>query len=140
MSLRALVRLAAAKTRTGSSAAAGPARASSARRARRRSTGGADMGLLRAATSRYIAPYIAQSAARPLGVLGNAVAERPVFLDHFDQVDEHVLRAHAQPRVQAIGHGAIESLLGFDASALADRDLDEDAVVAALDAHVGAVN
>src|SRR5262245_15238719 len=67
------------------------------------------------------------------GVLCLAVAERPVLLVHLHQVDEHVLRPDARTVGQTFDDGAIQLLLLCDGARVADRELEDDEVVAAVD-------
>src|SRR5258706_13770737 len=63
---------------------------------------------------------------RPLGrVLRHAVAERPVFLLHLDQADEHVLDANTQFSVEPLCQGLVEGFLDFDRAAFVQRDLND---------------
>src|SRR5712671_898665 len=69
-------------------------------------------------------------------ILCHAIAEGPVLLGHFDQVDEHVLAAQADPFVETIHHGLVERLLLLYGAARAEGELDEHAVLRALDPKI----
>src|SRR5262249_52935083 len=69
-------------------------------------------------------------------ILRHAVAERPVLLQHFDQVDEHVLRSDARLRPEEIRDARIERLLLRQRSRVVGGDLDDDDVVAAREAEI----
>src|SRR5215213_10434455 len=66
-------------------------------------------------------------------VRGEAVAEGPVFLLHLDQVDEHVLGAHAELALQAFGQRLVEKALLFQAAPFAQRDLNRDEAIRSRD-------
>src|SRR4051794_35305559 len=67
------------------------------------------------------------------------VAERPVLLLDLDEIDEHVLRAHAQLALQALGEGLVEEAFLFQAATFGQGDLDGDKAVGAWDVHVAPV-
>ena len=70
------------------------------------------------------------------GVLGDAVAERPVLPLDLDQADRDVLTAQAHLRREAIGDRLVERLFLFDGPALVPSDLDDRQVFAAADVEV----
>jgi hypothetical protein len=72
-------------------------------------------------------------------VLGFAIAERPVFFRHLNQIDEDIFPAQFQAFVQAVGNGFVEALLHLDGATAVQRDLQEDAIVRAMDAEIIAV-
>src|SRR5271165_6844744 len=65
-------------------------------------------------------------------VLRFPIAERPVLFRHIDQIDEHILAPQLELAVQAIRQRLVEPLLHFQAASAVQRNLEEDAVVAAL--------
>ncbi len=83
-----------------------------------------------------IAGGLEPEARRASGVLHLAVAERPVFLRHLDQVDHDVLQPHAELRVQVVRDSAVERLLHFHRASLVQRDLDEHDPRRVLDSKV----
>jgi L-rhamnose isomerase len=64
-----------------------------------------------------------------LDVWGLAIPERPVLFLDFHQVDEDVLATKLEALVQSIHHRLIEGALLIDRSSLAQRQLNEDAVL-----------
>jgi len=72
-------------------------------------------------------------------VLGFAVAEGPVAFGDFDEVDEDVFAADAEPLVQAVGNGFVEGPFHFHGAAFVEGDLDEDAIRRAGDVQVGGI-
>src|ERR1700735_48042 len=74
-----------------------------------------------------------------LHVLSHAVAERPVFLPHFGQVDEHILAPKLDALVKSVGDGSIEGLFRFDGSPVAERHLNEYAIRGSLNSEISAV-
>src|SRR5258708_27113974 len=74
-----------------------------------------------------------------LRILGFSVAEGPILFLNFHQVDQDVFSAKFQFLIKPIRHSRIKALLGLERAAGVQRDLQENAVVRALDAQVGAV-
>src|SRR6266852_4291208 len=72
-------------------------------------------------------------------VLRNAVAEGPVLLLHFHQVDEHVLDSNIELGIQALGDAFVEGLLALHTAALGERDLNDDDPVAPPNAEIAGV-
>src|SRR5258708_3751531 len=70
-----------------------------------------------------------QLFGRGRNVLGFAIAERPVFLRHFDQIDDDIFPAQLYGCVQSIGNGFVEELFHFGGASGVESDLDEDAIV-----------
>jgi hypothetical protein len=71
--------------------------------------------------------------------LRDAVAEGPVFLGYFDEVDDDVFAAQFEPFVQSVGDGFVEGFLELDGAAGVERDLDDDAVGRARDVEISRV-
>jgi hypothetical protein len=70
-----------------------------------------------------------------------AVAERPVFRKHLDQIDEDILRSQSGAFGQPFDDPPIQTLLLRYVAGVADGDLNDDQIVAALDAEiVGAID
>ena len=76
------------------------------------------------------------SASRSLHVLRDVVAERPVFRQHFDQVDEDPFRAQAGVGGQFFDDAPKQLLLLRARAGVADGELNDDEVIAALDAEI----
>src|SRR5713101_1565334 len=78
-----------------------------------------------------------------LGVLRavrhDTVAEGPVLLGNFDEIDEDVLPADARFPRQPVGDGAVESALLLERPAQVQCDLNEDDVLSPLDPEVAAI-
>src|SRR3712207_908208 len=72
----------------------------------------------------------------PLRVLRDAVTEGPVFLFDFNQVDEYILRAEARVFAQPLDDPLEECLLLLNRPRVADGQLDDDEIVASLDAKI----
>src|SRR4051794_21250600 len=83
--------------------------------------------------------HLRKSSVSLQSVLGFTVAERPVFLPHFNKGDHHVFFAQAGVFVEQFGYTSVESALHLDGAAGVQGDLDDDDVVAALDVEVGRV-
>src|SRR6267154_1541671 len=65
-----------------------------------------------------IDPQVWQWLFRPgSDVLGFAIAERPVFLGDFYQIDDDIFPAQLHGFVQAVGNGFVVALLHFDGAA-----------------------
>ena len=64
------------------------------------------------------------------------MTEGPVFLFDFDQVDEHIFRAEAGLGAQSSGYPLEESLLLIDVPCVADRDLNDDEIIASFNAEI----
>src|SRR5580658_9188449 len=75
-------------------------------------------------------------AWRSPDVLRLAVAERPVFRKHLDQIDENILRPQSGILGQPFDDAPIELLLLCRRAGVADGDLNDDQIVAALDAEI----
>src|SRR5450631_2540305 len=71
-----------------------------------------------------------------LGVLRDAVAERPVFLFDLDKIDKNVLASQPGIAHEIIGDRGVQRLLLFDAAALVAGDLNEGQVVGVDDAEI----
>ncbi len=76
------------------------------------------------------------TSARSRCVLSFSIAERPIFLRHFDQVDQDIFFAQLEAFVQAIGHRFVKTLLHLDRSAAVQGDLQKYAVVRSVDAKI----
>jgi len=68
--------------------------------------------------------------------LGNSVAERPVFLLHFDPADKNILHANTQFFMQVFCQLFVESFLAFERPAFIQCDLDNNDSAGALDVEV----
>src|SRR5215469_14650054 len=69
------------------------------------------------------------------GVLRLALAEGPVLLLHLDEVDEDVLSPEPQALVEPVRDCPVEGLLHLGGAPLVEEDLDDDAILRALDAQ-----
>src|ERR1700679_2172821 len=75
-------------------------------------------------------------AWRSSDVLRLAMAERPVFRKHLDQIDEDILRPQPGAVGQPFDDAPIQLLLLLHIARVADGDLNDDQIVAALDAEI----
>ena len=71
-----------------------------------------------------------------LCVLGDAVAERPILLWHFDQIDQHVFRADLHRFHQKINNALVECLLHLHGSAAVQRDLNDNQAIRVFDVEI----
>ena len=69
-------------------------------------------------------------------ILSYAIAERPVLLCHFNQVDKYILRADAGSGRKGLRDCSIEAALHFNGATLVQRDLDQHNVIGARNAEV----
>ncbi|MGB6386548.1 MAG: hypothetical protein WBD25_22285 [Terriglobales bacterium] len=65
-----------------------------------------------------------------------AIAERPIFLRHFHQIDEDILAANLQAFVQSVRNGFVEALLHLNCTAAIQSDLQKDAIVRSMNAKI----
>src|SRR6187402_51473 len=72
-------------------------------------------------------------------VLRLAVAEGPVFLLHFDEVDDDVFATLAQALVETVSYSFIKGTFHIDGTPFVHRDLNDQRVRGALDPQVGRV-
>ena len=75
-------------------------------------------------------PPVPEPIARSTCVLGNALAERPVFFWYFNQVDDDIVRTPVQLVLKIIGDTFVERLLELDRAPGIQRDLNEDDIFA----------
>jgi len=76
------------------------------------------------------------AGARPTGVLRDAVAERPVFLDDFDEADDDVGPRDTRRRGQRVRDLGVKRALLFDRPAGIERDPDDDDRTGMADAQI----
>src|SRR3984885_14338478 len=69
-------------------------------------------------------------------VLGDAVAERPVFLFHLDEGDENIFQPDLQRSGQPFGDRLVERLLLRHRASLVEEYLHHDQIVGAVDAEI----
>ena len=69
-------------------------------------------------------------------VLGDAIAERPVFLLGLDQADDDVLAPQAGAGGQVVGEGREQAFLLVERSALVAGDLNDDEIVGIVDSNI----
>src|SRR6266702_3406387 len=91
-----------------------------------------------------IATHLAPTARQPWRerserVLRDPVAERPVFLQNFDEIDEHVLAPHARMLGEVVGDALVERFFLLLRPAVGHGELDQNEIVAARDAEIVAV-
>src|SRR5690349_3696331 len=77
-----------------------------------------------------------RASAPSTRILRHAIAEGPVLLRHLDEADEHVLALQGEPFVQTIRHRFVERLLLLHGAARVERELDEHAILRALNSEV----
>jgi hypothetical protein len=82
------------------------------------------------------AVHAVRVARLSIGVLSDAVAERPVLFFHFHQIDEHVFEANRQVRVEVLRDGLVQRFFLLQRSAFVERDLDDHQLLGTLDAKV----
>jgi hypothetical protein len=68
--------------------------------------------------------------------LGFAIAERPVFPGSFDKVDEEILRPQAGSFCKNFGHALVEFSFLLRLPARAQRDLNEDNAIGAMNTEI----
>ena len=70
-------------------------------------------------------------------ILGNAVAERPVFFRNFEQVDEHVFPAQAWLLREQFDDAGEQRFFLLDAARVADGDLQDHQIIGPRNVHIG---
>ena len=71
-----------------------------------------------------------------LGILGNSVAKRPIFLLHFDKANKDILTAKAETLVQPVRNRFVKGLLRLKGSSFVERQLDNERIRTAFDAEI----
>src|SRR5580658_6070637 len=114
--------------------------------AERESSGANKRGPNRAAADNLRMPrlksrrYTGTSSSRILTrgsyVLGLAIAERPVLLRHFDQIDKDIFPAQLQGLMHAVRNGLVEALFRFNGAAAVQSDLYKNTVVRSMDTEI----
>ena len=84
--------------------------------------------------------FMTHTLHRSRSVLGNAVAEGPVFLLHLDKVDENVLTSEANALVHPVGDCFVEGFFGLDRPSLVEGELDDQRVRASIDSEIGRID